>query len=247
MIKAANFRDANRDRYFLGDYPAVYLDTYITNLIGDFKDEKNPAHLESGQALVAEYGAGIALTHAHPVDQWQIYLTGEATLGKKPVSCLTVQYTDAWVPYGPIEVSEKGFALIALWPRPNEVTYVMPDDVKLIRANLKNQPQRILFANLDAADGAIRDPSETSLIEEGDVWARRWQLPPGAALDTPLGQDGGGGGQFFVPLAGEISYDGETYPPWSAIYIGPDDGSINLCAGAQGVDLLGLQFEKKLE
>ena len=116
MIKAANFPDAHKNRYLLPEYPAVFLDTWITNLIGDFRDETDPAHLDAGQALFAEYGEGVALAHAHPVDQWQIYVSGSARLTRKPVSLVTVQYTDEWVPYGPIEVPKEGFALLALWP-----------------------------------------------------------------------------------------------------------------------------------
>src|SRR5262245_66115837 len=93
MIKAASFPEAHATRYFLSEYPAVYLDTYITNLIADFRDAKDPAHLDGGQALFAEYGQGIALTHAHPVDQWQIYVTGSARLAKKAVLPVTIQFT----------------------------------------------------------------------------------------------------------------------------------------------------------
>jgi hypothetical protein len=105
MIKAASFPEAREKRYFLSDYPAVYLDTYITNLVGDFRDATDPAHLDAGQVLFAEYGEGVALTHAHPVDQWQVYVTGSALLAKKKLHLVTVQYTDERVPYGPIEVS----------------------------------------------------------------------------------------------------------------------------------------------
>jgi len=116
MIKAANFTEAHKSRYLLPPYPAVYLNTYITNLIADFRDAKVSSHLDSGHALFAEYEEGHATTHAHPVDQWQVYVSGVAKLAKETVQLVTIQYTDAWVPYGPIEVTKEGFALLALWP-----------------------------------------------------------------------------------------------------------------------------------
>jgi hypothetical protein len=123
MIIAANFLEAKKNRYLLPEYPAVYLETHITNLIGDFRDDREPqVPQRSGQALFADYGPGIALTHAHPVDQWQIYLTGKARLTRKPVVPVVIQYTDEWVPYGPIEVEPEGFAS-------SLETYEMPKDL----------------------------------------------------------------------------------------------------------------------
>src|SRR5215831_9291704 len=170
MIKAASFPEARKKRYLLPPYPAVYLDTYITNLIADFRDAKDPAHLDGGQALFAEYDEGIALTHAHPVDQWQIYVSGSALLAKKPVPMVTVQYTDAWVPYGPIEVTKEGFALLALWPRPNDETYEMPKDAATIHEHLRGKQHRILLQHIDVTDEAPLTASETAVMAEAAVW-----------------------------------------------------------------------------
>src|SRR5579863_1831506 len=93
MIIAANFLEAKKNRYLLPEYPAVYLETHITNLIGDFRGAGNQVQQVCGQALFADYGPGIALTHSHPVDQWQIYLTGKARLTRKPVAPVVIQYT----------------------------------------------------------------------------------------------------------------------------------------------------------
>ena len=192
MIKTASFPEAHARRYFLADYPAVYLDTYITNLIADFRNAADPVHLDGGQALFAEYGERVALTHAHPVDQWQLYVAGVARLAKKPVAPVVVQYTDAWVPYGPIEVSKAGFALLAFWPRPNDATYEMPQDADTIRAHLRGQPHRILLKRLEATAEVGAAPAETTLIKEGAIWARHWRLPAGATLETPDPSQGGG-------------------------------------------------------
>jgi hypothetical protein len=240
MIKAASFSEAHKNRYLLPPYPAVYLNTYITNLIADFRDAKVSTHLDGGQALFAEYEEGLATTHAHPVDQWQIYVSGSAYLAKKPVQLVTVQYTDAWVPYGPIEVAKEGFALLALWPRPNDETYEMPKDADTIREHLRGKQHRIIFKQIDVADEAPVTASETTLIEEAMVWARRCRLPAGATLKTP--DPSQGGGQFFIPLQGSVEYEGTEYPRWSTIYIGPKDERIVLRAGTSGVDVLGTQF-----
>jgi len=240
MIKTASFPEAHQNRYLLPPYPAVYLNTYITNLIADFRDAKVQSHLDGGHALFAEYEEGLATTHAHPVDQWQIYVSGSARLAKKPVQLVTIQYTDAWVPYGPIEVTKEGFALLALWPRPNDETYEMPKDASTIREHLRGKPHRILFKKIDVANEAVAASEETTLIQENAIWARRWRLPAGAALETPDPSEGGG--QFFIPLQGSFAYEGREYVQWSTIYVGPQDGKITLRAGSNGADVLGTQF-----
>jgi hypothetical protein len=240
MIKAASFAEAHRNRYLLPEYPAVYLETHITNLIADFRDARDPAHLDGGQALFAEYGPGIALTHAHPVDQWQVYLEGNARLAKKAVQPVVLQYTDEWVPYGPIEVAPEGFCLIALWPKPNDETYEMPKDAARIRENLRGKPHRNLLQRIDLVDDAPTTMNASELIAESEVWARRWRLPAGAAFATP--RAAGGGGQFFIPLSGSIEYGEHAYPRWSALYVGPDDPPITLRAGVGSADVIGMQF-----
>ena len=240
MIKAANFLDASKHRYLLPEYPAVYLETHITNLIGDFRDADDPSVHNCGQALFADYGPGIALTHAHPVDQWQIYLTGKARLTRKPVAPIVIQYTDEWVPYGPIEVEPEGFALIALWPKPNVETYAMPKDVVTIREHLRGKPRRVRFSRMDLDDSPVAAARETTLIDDGAIWARRWELPAGALFETP--DPAHGGGQFFIPLNGTMVHAECEYPRWSTVYVGPDDRSIVLRAGNAGADIIGVQF-----
>jgi hypothetical protein len=240
MIVAANFVEAKKNRYLLPEYPAVYLETHITNLIGDFRENGAAADQRCGQALFADYGPGIALTHAHPVDQWQIYLTGRARLTRKPVAPVVIQYTDAWIPYGPIEVEPEGFALLAFWPKPNLETYEMPKDVALIRENLRNKPHRHLLCRIDLQDPMPSEVRQAVLIEDEQVWARRWQLPPGASFPTPSSFNSGG--QFYVPLSGTIIHAETEYPLWSTIYIGREDPSTVLRAGDAGAEVIGVQF-----
>jgi len=240
MVVAANFTEAKKGRYLLPEYPAVYLETHITNLVGDFRDDGVPEHQRCGQALFADYGPGIALTHAHPVDQWQIYLEGNARLTRKPVAPVVIQYTDEWVPYGPIEVEPEGFSLLALWPRPNIETYEMPKDVARIRQELRKKTHRVHFHQIDVLDTAPSEFAATTLIEDGDIWARRWQLPPGASFETPSAANSGG--QFYIPLSGTFVYAEQEYPRWSTIYVGREDRPITLRAGSAGNDVIGVQF-----
>ena len=96
-------------------------------------------------------------------------MSGAALLAKKQVLPVTLQYTDAWVPYGPIEVAQAGFALLALWPRPNDETYEMSKDADTIRENLRGKPHRIILKRIDVAGEAPTTASETTLLKEAEV------------------------------------------------------------------------------
>jgi hypothetical protein len=93
---------------------------------------------------------------------------------------------------------------------------------------------------LEVGTDVVTAPSETTLIEEGAIWARRWRLPAGATLETP--DPSQGGGQFFLPLQGTMAYEEREYARWSTVYVGSHDGRIVLRAGATGAEVLGMQF-----
>jgi hypothetical protein len=116
----------------------------------------------------------------------------------------------------------------------------MPKDADIIRENLKGKPHRIILEHINVTNGAPAGASETTLIDAAEIWARCWQLPAGATLETP--DPTSGGGQFFVPLQGSVGYECGEYAKWSSVYIGPQDGQITLRVGAEGANVLGMQF-----
>jgi hypothetical protein len=116
----------------------------------------------------------------------------------------------------------------------------MPKDANTIRERLRGKPHRIIFRQFDVMERAPTSSTETMLIAEGEIWARRWRLPVGAMIETP--DPSSGGGPFFIPLQGSLAYREHEYTRWSTIYVGPRDGRIELRAGANGVDVIGVQF-----
>jgi redox-sensitive bicupin YhaK (pirin superfamily) len=110
---------------------------------------------------------------------------------------------------------------------------------------LRGKQHRIIFKQLDVANEEPTHFSATTLIEEAEVWARRWRLPAGATLETP--DPAQGDGQFFIPLQGSVKYEGREYSRWSTIYVGPRDGRIAIQAGTDGADVLGMQFAPQPE
>ena len=54
--------------------------------------------------------------HFHDIDQFQIVVAGDCTMGKKDARSVTFQYADAYTPYGPIYGENEGFSFFTLRP-----------------------------------------------------------------------------------------------------------------------------------
>src|SRR5690349_4353498 len=75
--------------------------TIKENFIGGDRDARGP------QAFRITWGSGyISKAHFHEVDQFQIFTEGTAMLGKHPIGPVTLHYSDAYTPYGPIVVGQ---------------------------------------------------------------------------------------------------------------------------------------------
>jgi hypothetical protein len=66
-----------------------------------------------------------------------------------------------------------------------------------------------------------------------------------AAGDRLTGPDpASGGGQFWLVLAGSMLCDGTTLPPRSCVFVSPDEPSFTALAGADGLEVLALQYPR---
>ena len=68
------------------------------------------------------------------------------------------------------------------------------------------------------------------------------RLPAGAS--TRLDDARNGGGQYHVVVDGSLVHEGQTLPALSCQYATPDEGSVLVRAGTDGVTLLVLRFAR---
>lgn len=211
-----------------------------TNIIADGSAEGGP------HAFLVEQSPEVALPpHFHLTDQFQVVLAGSGMLGRShALEPLTVHYSRAKTAYGPIVAGSQGLCYLTLRPRVEYGAHYLSDPQTVVD-RLAPKFQTTSRAVLPATAGELASAlaaSQTEMIPPDAsgmaVWLSR--LPAGAPLTLPLQQPPAG--RFHVVTGGSAVVQGETLPPWSCIWMSASESSSQVVAGAQGGELLTLQF-----
>ena len=180
--------------------------------------------------------------HFHEMPQYQVVFEGGGRIGKHPVGPISVHYTDAYTPYGPIVAGEEGLGFYTLRGKvTNGGAHYMPQS----RARLVRKAGRTLMAEAEVGDlsglasGQLRIDELVSPTADG-VAASLWSLGPhvSAQLEAPPTT----GGRFLLVVAGDLLRDGQPYGRGACVHLRPEDPLPELCAGGDGAQLLALQF-----
>jgi hypothetical protein len=211
---------------------------YRTELFSVAADEAGP------QAHLGDHPAeSVIRPHFHTVEQFQVYVRGDAMLGKKAVSPTTVQYTDGFTPYGPIVAGPEGVAFFTLRPRYDAGAKYMPES----RDKLEQKARRNLVwsKRVDSIEtmmlghssriDVIFDPQPDGL----GAWLVR--TGPGTRVPSPS-SSASGGGQYWIPMTGPVWCGASELAPWSCLFAEASSPTPVLTTGSAGSDVLVLQF-----
>jgi len=195
---------------------------------------------QSAQAfLVVRPFAGARIEpHFHDVDQFQVVVDGGGRIGKKRVRPVTFQYADAFTPYGPIIADEKlsfftlrNIASGGFWAMPGN-KHEMPG-----RAGRNIEGTFELEKGVPAAGQSTR---EDLMSRQADgVHAAGIRLGPNAQAE---GLPAEGKGRFYLVCAGSIVIGAKHLGARSVVRLEPDEPCMQLVAGAEGAQVLELQF-----
>jgi hypothetical protein len=179
--------------------------------------------------------------HFHDIDQFQVVIDGDCTMGKKAAAPVTFQYADAYTPYGPIVGEARGFAFFTLRPIASGGFFAMPGN----RQSMPGRAGRNIAGHFDlerprpASGEAV---CEALMADQADgVSAVGLRLGAGAAVQGPPSD---AGGQYYLVCAGSVSQDSKLLPRHSLIHVAPHESSPMLTAGEDGADILMLQFAR---
>jgi hypothetical protein len=91
---------------------------------------------------------------------------------------------------------------------------------------------------------ALSAPETLTLIDREEDGMAAWlmRIAPGAAAPIPDPADGGG--QYHVVVTGSLLRDGAEMPRLSCLFATTDEPAYEACAGAEGLEMLVLQFPK---
>lgn len=195
-------------------------------------------HERGPQAVLNERtGRYVIEPHFHEVDQFQIFVRGNATLGRQPVCPVTVHYTDAYTPYGPIVCDEGGMAFYNLRPRADIGAHWMPgSEAELHRRAGRHRTVTFGVGGGGAASGCERQDvipmQPDGLRAVNTVAAPGWESEPEVAA---------GGGRYELVLFGSVEARGEALPAGSLMFTHAGERVPGWRAGAEGAQVLTMQ------
>lgn len=178
--------------------------------------------------------------HYHDVDQYQVVVDGDGVIGPHPLKPVTFQYADAYTPYGPIIASKNGLYFYTLRMAPSGGHFDMP----AARHLMKSKPGRSIAGTFELKGGLAAGQSTLEHLhpmEADGITAAGLRLGANA---TGKGIPSDAGGQYCIVCSGEVVHEGKHYPRLSLILVEAGEPAPVFTAGAQGAEILTVQFPR---
>jgi hypothetical protein len=191
-----------------------------------------PSGADAPQAFLVEMPTPGAVIppHFHREDEFQVVVAGSGSLGKHALGGVAVHFADAYTPYGPIRVGPEGLTFFTLRARADAGAQYMPES----RTALVRKARRSIAAEV----GPGRET--TALWSAHDDGLAAWIVAAGP--NTHVEHPPGGGGRYYLVVAGSITHDADELARWSCVWAGPREERPRLIAGPMGAELVVVQF-----
>ncbi|MCC7083277.1 MAG: hypothetical protein IT530_21625 [Burkholderiales bacterium] len=184
--------------------------------------------------------------HFHPVDQYQVFVSGSGLLGRHRANPLAVHYADRHTAYGPITAGRHGVAYFTLRGRNDGRGMFLHKP----GAREQLQPSKRRFRMVGDIALAVppvlaelAEPTSEALFEQHEddgLACYMLRLGAGASMRGP--DPAGCGGQFYLVLSGSLHHGATDLPPWSVGFAAASEPAPILNAGAAGAEVMVLQF-----
>jgi rubredoxin len=203
-----------------------------------------PGDRSEPHAFLAErcYNGGIR-PHFHDVDQFQVIVSGGGTLGRHALPRHTVHFARAHTPYGPIVPTQEGLGFLTLRARRAAGQFIVPDKIDLLTSVADRRPWQVSEAPVFGSSGEICVRPLSSIRDEHGLAASSMRLKPNAKTTAP--DPSGGAGQYLIVTAGSLVHGGRDHHAITLVFVKPDEAPFQLVAGAQGLDVLALNFPRE--
>jgi uncharacterized protein YjbI with pentapeptide repeats len=182
--------------------------------------------------------------HFHAVNQFQVMVKGEGTLGKRAAHPWTVHYTNGFTGYGPLQAGATGMAFFTFRNRRDVGgARYFPAGRSFMQPARKRHHlvDPLLLSSAAALHSRQQVTCDLVLAQEDDGLAA-WLLRLGPHMHTHAPDPVHGGGQYFLVAGGTLLHDGAMLSQLSCLYVSADAGPFVLRSGAEGLEILLLQF-----
>lgn len=221
---------ATRRRHLLPNGTAYWKSAFIA------PDRDAPGQRPTG-FLVEQEGPSEILPHFHQANQFQVFVDGTGFLGKHEIAPVTVHYTNAHSPYGPILSGETGLHYYTLRDDFDPGARFLPGALPELR---KGRRRYATSAPPDPAE--IATVSRTVMIpfEADGLGAVRVDAPAGETITAAIGLQVND--RFLLVLAGGVEVGGQGLTAGSCLFMGRDDEDPGVVAAPGGASLVIMQF-----
>ena len=199
----------------------------------------------SPQAFVIEMSPqSIVRPHFHDHDQFQVFVSGNCTVGRHPVQALSVHYANRQTGYGPITAGNGGVAYFVLRQVADSGASFLPG-AKDLQDRLAPKLQIISDPIGSCVGAVLEELSEATtlmLIEPKEDGLAAWilRVPPGESAASPVSASGTG--RFFIVTSGTMVVAGDQLPALSPVFASHDEQTFDIQAGSTGLEVMVLQF-----
>lgn len=200
------------------------------------------------QAFLVQQDPNCTLpTHFHQEHQFQLFVSGGASLGQRVVEPLEVHYASPHSAYGPLAADERGLQYLTLRAVSDQGAWILPNkrsDLLLRIPKLQKHaaPQRA--ADLPALQ-ALSVAEQETLIEPEPGGPGAWvmRLPPNTSAKA-VPPSPGSAGRFHVLTCGQATTSEGELQGLAIIWTGPGE-EVLLQAGADGAEVVVMEYPKE--
>ena len=196
------------------------------------------------QAFLVEQSPGaIVHPHFHYVDQFQVVVDGGGTLGRHDVSPISVHFASGHTGYGPITPGPDGLKYFTLRASADETgaQYLPANRHKMHAIPKKNV---LLDAIPLAGPDELCQLTQVRRInvkqDESGLRVDVVSIPPG--MQTEISGQPKSAGLMILVISGSFFHAEQTFTRWSCMFIGNNESGALLKGGADGAQILALQF-----
>lgn len=237
MVQVSNYAEKVGARFRRGQ-------SWKINLFGANSNVSSPEL----QAFRLDFNANQTLdAHFHIVDQFQVFVEGDGTIGRDSVGPIVVHYADHHTGYGPLVASPYGMTYFTLRSKTDAGLNFLREPH--IREKLQPTKRRhrmsdkIILSNepllADRTEIAIEDALQPRDDDEG-IAVKVMRLGPNMSAQAP--ETGASGGEYLIVLNGSIVHDGQTLDKYSLLFVRADEEAPVITAGAGGAEVLVTRY-----
>jgi len=194
-------------------------------------------------AFCNRYDPGSTSTaHFHAVDQFQIIVDGKGLFGRHDVSPYCVHFSRAYTPYGPLQSDpQEGWAFVTLRTRFDPGAQRFPEKQDQLRQIPNRNPWQVTKkVTFPQQVSAVTLQEVPEIRDDDGLYAGALSMPPNTTTTAP--DPSRGDGQYVVVLKGSLLHEGKELKAMTVVFIKPDEGPLQVRAGAQGLDALIMNF-----